>query len=811
MQKLFQNKELSLEKAYSFQIAEQIAFNQFIALFRISLNNFFLKIIHNANQTLKIFSLKEKNFYSFLCISHLSHPNVLFCSYNFEIDINEENYSLFLVERFPYGSIRNFVEKFQKTDNHLILGLVHEVAQGLHYLHNNTPKIVYNNLKMSSIKIGSDGKLKLADFYFYQIDDKTAEFKRKLREEIFKFGILIFCFYFGIKEDDVIEYEVIPKIEKELERSKDNEKLMILLKKMFNDPDINAFSILDYLLTINIDSSIYYISEIENKMIKHYNFASFSGKTENKQNKRTPIKLAKNKVMNYIKKKSYYLDETFYLEYCISKLFKDKAIAPNEKYIRKLIIFSWQNKDNIILTFKSIIKKLNSSNFKNLNIILRLLFFFIKYLRKGSPEILENYRTFKKEKGNLIKTIYKNFNNLNENYNLIKELSFFILMKIKFLKKYEKYIDGNYSLQKYFHSITEQFKGEIIFSSLIEDLSEIITILLKLQSYINDNMEENRLIVHFSNNLLEESIEAFSLYLHLFVVQKVALCFNFDDLPIRKIMNEELENDLEHFIYKLNSFVYVSNCKNDNCSLFKFIDFSLINFIKDEHDNLKFEKDEFKILSLLNKQNTIFNIRLPKSYGYINMKLLTEKQILKTKKTTNIKFLRSASLDITVNKNEKAKKRITFNKTKLKKHSLQEFTKNRFPPENLLIDKKTNISISLLDDGANTTLDYQEKNDMNEKINKKTSIDDDLIYFSNEKFHLSEFDKIFGNSTTEEKIYENNIKLSTPSFTKNDLIINQLIGQGSTCNVYSGLLFQKKVGNLKFIKITSKINIFKAS
>lgn len=806
MQKLFQNKELSLEKVPTFEIAEQIAFNQFIALFRISLNNFFLKIIHNANPTLKLFSLKEKNFYNFLCASH---PNILFCSYNFEMDIQEENYTLLVVERFPYGSIKNLMEKFQKTDNNLIMRMAHEISQGLHYLHNNTPKIIFNNLKMSSIKIGTDGRLKLADFYFYQIDDKSTEFKRKQREEIFQFGILIYCFYFGIKEDDIIEDEVIIKIDEELARNEDNKKLMILLKKVFNDPDINTFWILDYFLTINIDNNLYFISEIENKMIKHYNFTSYSTKVENKLNKKTPIKLAKHKVMNYIKKKSYIFDETSYLEYCVLKLFKDKLGTPNEKYIRKLIIFSWQNKGNITLTLTSIAKKMNSSTFKSVNIILRLLFFFIKYLRKGSPEILENYKACKKEKGNFIKAIYKNFYNLSENYNLTKELAFFILMKIKFLKKYEKYIDGNYSLQKYFHSITEQFKGEIVFSSLIEDLSEIITILLKLQSFINDNMDDNAFIIALLNNLLEESNEAFSLYLHLFVVQKVALCFNFDDLPIRKIMNEELENDLEHFIYKLNSFVYISNCKNYSCSLFKFIDFSLINFIKDEQDNLKFEKDEFKILSLLNKKNAIFNIQLPKSYGYINMKLLTERRILKTKRATNVKLIKSKSLDILVNINEKAKRRLTFNKTKIKKQSLQESTKNKCLPDNTLIDKKTNFSISLLDDGMNSTLDYQDKNEVSEKINKKTSIDDDLIYFSNEKFQLNEFDEIFGDWTTEEKIDENNIKTLVPSFTKNDLVINQLIGQGSTCNVYSGLLFQKKVGIVKIIKIEkAKINIF---
>ncbi|CAG2164902.1 unnamed protein product [Oppiella nova] len=52
--------------------------------------------------------------------------------------------------------------------------IFHEIAQGVHYIHTQTPPIMHRDLKPTNILMASDGSLKLGDFGLAKVRDKGS-------------------------------------------------------------------------------------------------------------------------------------------------------------------------------------------------------------------------------------------------------------------------------------------------------------------------------------------------------------------------------------------------------------------------------------------------------------------------------------------------------------------------------------------------------------------------------------------------------------------------------------------------------------
>jgi len=52
--------------------------------------------------------------------------------------------------------------------------IFHEIAQGVHYIHTQTPPIMHRDLKPPNILMASDGSLKLGDFGLAKVRDKGS-------------------------------------------------------------------------------------------------------------------------------------------------------------------------------------------------------------------------------------------------------------------------------------------------------------------------------------------------------------------------------------------------------------------------------------------------------------------------------------------------------------------------------------------------------------------------------------------------------------------------------------------------------------
>lgn len=88
----------------------------------------------------------------------LNHPNVLRSYASFEDAVNY----YIVIELCPGHSVRDLVRKNGHLPESEASKITHEVLEGLSYLHDN--RVIHRDLKLENFLLGSDGKIKIADF-----------------------------------------------------------------------------------------------------------------------------------------------------------------------------------------------------------------------------------------------------------------------------------------------------------------------------------------------------------------------------------------------------------------------------------------------------------------------------------------------------------------------------------------------------------------------------------------------------------------------------------------------------------------------
>jgi hypothetical protein len=102
-------------------------------------------------------------------LSRLQHPNILqFLGACLDNDLS------LITEFCSLGDLRSYLLKRSPVDPFIKVSFALQVAEGLHYLHSQTPPIVHRDLKCTNILITEDLQVKLSDFGLSNTDNAKS-------------------------------------------------------------------------------------------------------------------------------------------------------------------------------------------------------------------------------------------------------------------------------------------------------------------------------------------------------------------------------------------------------------------------------------------------------------------------------------------------------------------------------------------------------------------------------------------------------------------------------------------------------------
>eukprot|EP01122_Echinamoeba_exundans_P015886 TRINITY_DN781_c0_g1_i1.p1 TRINITY_DN781_c0_g1~~TRINITY_DN781_c0_g1_i1.p1 ORF type:complete len:761 (+),score=137.63 TRINITY_DN781_c0_g1_i1:383-2665(+) len=102
-------------------------------------------------------------------LSRLNHPNILqFLGACLDNDLS------LITEFCSLGDLRSYLMKRSPVDPFIKMSFALQVAEGLHYLHSQSPPIVHRDLKCTNILITEDLQVKLSDFGLSNTDNAKS-------------------------------------------------------------------------------------------------------------------------------------------------------------------------------------------------------------------------------------------------------------------------------------------------------------------------------------------------------------------------------------------------------------------------------------------------------------------------------------------------------------------------------------------------------------------------------------------------------------------------------------------------------------
>jgi len=110
----------------------------------------------------------------------LRHPRIVsFLGYDF---IGQSLY--IYAEYMPGGSIAQVLQQFGPLGEYLMPKCTREAAEGLEYLHRQTPPILHRDIKGANLLVGLDCQVKLADFGCSKLSDEDSTMANTMKGTI---------------------------------------------------------------------------------------------------------------------------------------------------------------------------------------------------------------------------------------------------------------------------------------------------------------------------------------------------------------------------------------------------------------------------------------------------------------------------------------------------------------------------------------------------------------------------------------------------------------------------------------------------
>ncbi|KAF8327477.1 kinase-like domain-containing protein, partial [Cantharellus anzutake] len=98
--------------------------------------------------------------------SKINHPNIVpFYGYILEVEGRTLTVG-FVTSWCRFGNVASYLQSNPQIDE---INMIHDLAEGLRYLHSQEPPIIHGNMKPENVLIGSDRRALIADFGIHTI------------------------------------------------------------------------------------------------------------------------------------------------------------------------------------------------------------------------------------------------------------------------------------------------------------------------------------------------------------------------------------------------------------------------------------------------------------------------------------------------------------------------------------------------------------------------------------------------------------------------------------------------------------------
>lgn len=633
---------LHLSDGSSVVLKEEIGQGGYSSIYSTSDPNYVAKVMLSTNQqSYNIFKM-EKLGYSAL----YKHKNIVFCRDTIEFDFKGQHYCALILENCPRGCLFDILEYIpgMNLQEIQLLRIAKDVLEALTYVHGKN--FIHRDIKIENILLGNDNIYKLCDFGSMTnkiVTQITKDNRQEINDDyqknttpqyrapelldlfqnnqinhkidIFALGVVLFILSFQ-KPPFETQLAAINKQYFIPDTHNYSEQYIQLFELMFTtDPAQrpSAPELLKYLeqhfpsLTTN----------------SHAGVLSQELFVKSRQKQVTPGFL-----MTCKKMLARWTTKT---EGWIMSAVQEDEFGPKQKYVRFLIVKSWNKKEKV-QKFYQLLNSVINKNIDSTIIILKTLIVLHNYFRKGPAEaitaigfptqpltLLLNIKNhWLQIQNNNIKT-KKDVRRSQYLTNLIVSFTNLLISKLQLCVNNCNLFEGNYSLQPFFSNMSKNFKP--LTPTLLDQLLDFLDATVKFQDFLLGQFQLWNIQCSLVLAIVDEEYCLLSLLTHLLHTFKQSsnyLNMKLDQDKLSKKI-KQLEKrfcDLFKCVHKF--FLRCSALKDTQNYNFRDIiprlNLDVIAFIQ-SIPILQNNQKEFNIFQFLNYKLSICGLNIPLSYG----------------------------------------------------------------------------------------------------------------------------------------------------------------------------------------------------
>lgn len=307
--------------------------------------------------------------------------------------------------------------------------------------------------------------------------------------------------------------------------------------------------------------------------------------------------------------------------------------GPNQKYVRYLIILSWNKRDKISQFYKMLHQRIQKHSESTI-IALKALIVLHNYFKKGPPDVLSPQLNSENGPMAILKSLYETWTKIAQlpasttskdkkrsEYStlLIINYTTLLLKKIKLNAKYSATFEGNFSLNPFFSNQRENNSPLAV--PVFEELLDFFESINNFSKGLLKNKWLWRIQCSLILSVIDEAYCVFCVLVHLISTYKQAT--NYITVQVDRSLIEKnirrIEQRFDANVKNLQHFI--ANCKsvmesNELQSILPTLPQEIGDHIQ-SIPMLQPNKDnqEFNLNLFLNSNRSILGIKIPLSYG----------------------------------------------------------------------------------------------------------------------------------------------------------------------------------------------------
>ena len=654
------------------KLKDQIGCGLFSQVYSTNDAKLVVKVINISEQKGELSYQNEKFAYQVIG----QHENIINClNYKDNLKFKGGSFGCLLLEHCTKGSVAAMLNDKKITLHETkITQILYETLLALQKLHSLQPAIAHRDLRVESVLLADDGRFKICNFGSMSTthyDDLTSENRYNATDDIetytrppyrspeqtdlysgypvnekvdiWALGIMLFYLCFNQQPFDT-KLAILNCKYTVPNNSRYSLALMSLFPKIFvSDPRKrpSAAELLTYMQSITTKGPLEQIPLISNlvnsDLISSEEVLGEVKQTRSlgnygvlKDSKAPPAKEIKPSFMNKITK--FVKLKLAKMEGWILSAVEENEEGPNQKYVRFLIIRSWEKRKKIPKFYLSIGRTLQK-NPESTIVTLKVLIVLHNYFKKGPPEALLNpnaehgpqallnslYDTWTKTLKMSTSGSTKDKKRSEYSTLLIINYTDLLIKKIKLNSKYTATFEGNFSLNPFFTNQRENNSPLAV--PIFEELLDFWDCINRFSKGLLRNKWLWRIQCSLILSVIDEAYCVFCILFHLITTYKQAT--NYITVQVdRSAIEKNVRRVEARFDSALKAFQeFIANCSklsefNDLQSITQSLSQDISGYI---HSipilQPNKENQEFNLSAFLNSTKGVLGIKLPLSYG----------------------------------------------------------------------------------------------------------------------------------------------------------------------------------------------------